>query len=227
MIDFMCQRKFDLLIFDWDGTLFDSTALIVNCIQQACRDLSLPVPDEGKARHVIGLELALALKTAIPQITDDENIQLVERYRYHYFAKQNEITLYKGVPEFLQACRQEGYMLAVATGKGRRGLDAALQSIGLHAMFDDTRTADETASKPNPLMIQELIQTLDTPVERALMIGDTSHDIQMAVNAGMPSLAITHGAHTEKTLSRFSKEQGLLGIVHSIQEMHEWLQQHG
>ncbi|MGL4667876.1 MAG: HAD-IA family hydrolase [Saezia sp.] len=223
----MRKQRFDLLIFDWDGTLFDSTDLIVQCIQQASMDLGLKVPTTEVARHVIGLELALALKTAVPGISEEDNQKLVERYRHHYFAKQGEVTLFDGVPGFLQQCRDEGYMLAVATGKGRRGLDTALDSIALRSMFDDTRTADETASKPDPLMLHELVQVLDTPIERSLMIGDTSHDIQMAVNAGMPSLAVTHGAHTVETLSGFTARQGLLGIVHSIQEMQDWLQQHG
>jgi haloacid dehalogenase superfamily, subfamily IA, variant 1 with third motif having Dx(3-4)D or Dx(3-4)E len=215
------------LIFDWDGTLFDSTGLIVQCIQQACRDLGVAVPTAEAARHVIGLELLIALRTAVPNLSEEEGLRLVERYRHHYFAKQGDVVLFDGVPEFLKQCRDQGYMLAVATGKGRKGLDAALDSIGLRRMFDDTRTADETASKPNPLMLHELVQVLDTPIERALMIGDTSHDIQMAVNAGMPSLAIAHGAHTVQTLSEFNAEQGMLGIVHSIHEMGDWLQQHG
>lgn len=223
----MREQKFDLLIFDWDGTLFDSTGLIVQCIQQASMDLGVDIPTADVARHVIGLELSLALKVAVPGLSEGDNQKLVERYRHHYFAKQGEITLFDGVPEFLKQCREQGYMLAVATGKGRRGLNAALDSIGLRTMFDDTRTADETASKPDPLMLNELVQVLDTPIERALMIGDTTHDIQMAVNAGMPSLAITHGAHSVDTLSQFTVEQGLLGVVHSIREMENWLQRHG
>ena len=223
----MREQKFDLLIFDWDGTLFDSTGLIVKCIQQACMDLDVNIPTADVARHVIGLELSLALRMAVPGLSEEDNQKLVERYRHHYFAKQGEIALFEGVPEFLKQCRDEGYMLAVATGKGRRGLDAALDSIGLRSMFDDTRMADETASKPDPLMLHELVQVLDTPIERALMIGDTTHDIQMAVNAGMPSLAVTHGAHSLDTLSQFTAQQGLRGVVHSIPEMGNWLHKHG
>ena len=221
----MSQRRFDLLIFDWDGTLFDSTGLIVQCIQAASQDLGLPVPSDNAARQVIGLELSIALSVAVPSLPPERNYELVERYRHHYFAKQDQVVLFQGVPEFLQKCRNEGYMLAVATGKGRRGLDAALKSIGMERMFDDTRTADETASKPDPQMLHELVQVLDTPIERALMVGDTSHDIQMAVNARMPSLGVTHGAHTIQTLSQFTPEQGMLGLVHSIAEMEQWLQQ--
>ena len=223
----MRKQKFDLLIFDWDGTLFDSTGLIVQCIQQACRDLDLEIPAADAARHVIGLELSLALRTAVSNLSEAENAKLVDRYLHHYFARQGDVTLFDRVPEFLKQCREQGYMLAVATGKGRRGLDAALDSVGLRSMFDDTRTADETAGKPDPLMLHELIQVLDTPVERALMIGDTTHDIQMAVNAQMPSLAVAHGAHTVQTLSQFNADQRMLGIVQSIQEMQDWLQQHG
>lgn len=221
------QRQFDLLVFDWDGTLFDSTGLIVQCIQEACHDLKISIPTDQAARQVIGLELAIALQRAVPDLPQALYPDLVERYRHHYFGHQDKITLYDGVPEFLQHCRERGYMLAVATGKGRRGLNAALESIGLKSIFDDTRTADETASKPNPLMLNELMQVLDTPAQKTLMVGDTTHDIQMAVNAGVPSLAITHGAHSRQELSRYSAEQGLLGVVDSITGMQDWLSQRG
>lgn len=221
------QRQFDLLVFDWDGTLFDSTGLIVQCIQEACHDLKISIPTDQAARQVIGLELAIALQHAVPDLPQTLYPELVERYRHHYFGHQDKITLYDGVPEFLQYCREQGYMLAVATGKGRRGLNAALESIGLKSMFDDTRTADETASKPDPLMLNELMQVLDTPAQKTLIIGDTTHDIQMAVNAGVPSLAITHGAHSRQELSRFSAEQGLLSVVDSITALQDWLNQRG
>lgn len=221
------QRQFDLLVFDWDGTLFDSTGLIVQCIQEACHDLKVNTPTDQAARQVIGLELAIALQHAVPDLPETLYPELVERYRHHYFGRQDNVTLYEGVSEFLQNCREQGYMLAVATGKGRRGLNAALESIGLKSMFDDTRTADETASKPDPLMLNELMQVLDTPAHKTLMVGDTTHDIQMAVNAGVPSLAITHGAHSRHELSRFSNQQGLMGVVDSIAGMQAWLSQHG
>lgn len=221
------QRQFDLLVFDWDGTLFDSTALITHCIQDACQDLGCTVPDVGQAKHVIGLGLTDALRKAAPDLPAELYPDLAARYRYHYFARQHEVTLYAGVPQFLQQCRDLGYMLAIATGKSRRGLDEALASVKLGSLFDMTRTADETASKPNPLMLNEVMQVLDTPKERTLMIGDTTHDLQMAVNAHVRSLAVSHGAHTPSVLCQYGYEQGMLGIVHSIADMARWLQANG
>ena len=219
------QRPFDLLVFDWDGTLFDSTALIAQCIQDACRDLGCLIPDLSAAKRVIGLGLVDALKQVVPDLPQERYPELAARYRFHYFATQHQVTLFDGVPEFLQHCRDQGYMLAVATGKSRRGLDEALSSVGLRAMFDDTRTADETAGKPDPQMLNELMQVLDTPAARTLMVGDTTHDIQMAVNAHVPSLAVSYGAHTPTVLSSYTEAQGMLGIVHSIDEMAHWLEQ--
>lgn len=221
------KRQFDLLVFDWDGTLFDSIALIARCMQQACTDIGVPVPNDNSARSVIGLSLLFAMERIVPGLTQEQYAALVDRYRFHYFAAQHEVILYPGTRELLEKCRNEGYMLAVATGKGRRGLDEALKSVGMAQLFDATRTAEETASKPDPLMLNELIQELDTTPERTLMVGDTTHDIQMAVNAGVASVGISHGAHETADLSVYTSEQGLLAIVHSIAEFGRWLGQHG
>lgn len=223
----MTTRQFDLLVFDWDGTLFDSISLIARCIQQACADIGVQVPDIETAKSVIGLELTKAMQHVLDGLQPEQYQQMVERYRHHYFAAQHKVVLYPGTQNFLQKYQDKGYMLAIATGKGKRGLDEALKSVGIGALFDATRTAEETTSKPDPLMLTELMTVLDTPPERTLMIGDTTHDIQMAVNAGVPSVAISHGAHQTADLSVYTPEQGMLAIVHSIGELDRWLMRNG
>lgn len=221
------DRQFDLLVFDWDGTLFDSISLIARCIQQACRDIGVEVPDVATAKSVIGLELSQAMQRVLDGLQPAQYQQMVECYRRHYFAAQHEVLLYPGAETFLQSCRDRGYMLAIATGKGKRGLDEALKSVDIGHLFDATRTAEETTSKPDPLMLNELMMVLDTPASRTLMIGDTTHDIQMAVNAGVPSVAVSHGAHEVAELSVYTPEDGMLGIVDSIQALGDWLTQNG
>jgi phosphoglycolate phosphatase len=141
-------RRFDLIVFDWDGTLFDSTALIVRCIQHACRDIGVAVPRDEDAAYVIGLGLADALRHAVPDLPAERYGELGLRYRHHYFARQHELSMFPGTLEMLQALKSRRHRLAVATGKGRRGLDEALAHTQLHGLFDGSRTADETASKP-------------------------------------------------------------------------------
>jgi phosphoglycolate phosphatase len=216
-------RQYDLIVFDWDGTLFDSTALIVDCIQAACRDLGAPVPDRQQSREVIGLSLDLALRQASPGLADALYPQLCDRYRHHYFRDHHEVTLFDGVPELLRQLRSRHHWLAVATGKSRRGLDEALQISGLRPLFDATRTADETASKPNPLMLIELMREFGTDAERTLMIGDTTHDLQLAANAGVDSLAVTYGAHEAEVLLCAHSPKG---VAHTVLELQAWLETH-
>jgi phosphoglycolate phosphatase len=148
----MAEPRFDLIAFDWDGTLFDSTALIVRCIQQSCADLGVAVPSDTQAAFVIGLGLTDALAHAAPGLPPERYPELGARYRHHYFERQHELTLFPGALEMLQALKARRQRIAVATGKARRGLDAALETVQLKALFDATRTADETASKPDPRM---------------------------------------------------------------------------
>lgn len=215
-------RRFDLLVFDWDGTLFDSTALIVRSIQDACRDLAVDVPGDEQAAYVIGLGLQDALRHAAPGLAPERYPELGHRYRHHYFARQHEITLFAGALEMLQALRSRHHWLAVATGKSRRGLDEALSSVQLHGLFDGTRTADETRSKPHPQMLLELMRDFGTEPERTLMIGDTTHDLQLAANAGTPSLAVSYGAHEPEAFLDFSP----LHVAHSMADLHDWLWRH-
>jgi len=215
-------RHFDLIVFDWDGTLYDSTALIARCIQASCRDIGAPVPSDADAAYVIGLGLSDALQRAAPGLSTERYPELVQRYRHHYFARQDDLSLFPGALEMLEALKARGHLLAVATGKGRQGLDLALAHAELGHMFDATRTADQTASKPHPMMLQELMDELGVRPERTLMVGDTSHDLQLAVNAGTPSVAVSYGAHEPAAFDDFSP----LYVAHSTHELSAWLIRH-
>ncbi len=215
-------RRFDLIAFDWDGTLFDSTGLIVRCIQAACRDIGTPVPDDMQAAYVIGLGLMDALKHAVPDLPAERYPELGRRYRHHYMAWQHEIVLFEGTREMLHALKTRSHWLAVATGKTRLGLDQALASAQLESFFDGTRTADQTASKPDPLMLRELMAELGAEPSRTLMVGDTTHDLQLAANAGVASVGVSYGAHAPDNFRRFAP----LFVAHSTAELSGWLQQH-
>ncbi|HEY9239131.1 MAG TPA: HAD-IA family hydrolase [Burkholderiaceae bacterium] len=215
--------NYDLVVFDWDGTLFDSTALIARCIQAACADLGAPVPSDERASYVIGMGLVQALEYAAPELPPERYKALGERYRHHYFARQHEIVFFDGTLAMLQALKARGHLLAVATGKSRRGLDDALNTSALRGLFDATRTADETASKPDPRMLVELMDTFAIAPQRTLMIGDTTHDLQLALNAGTASVAVSYGAHAPGTFDGF----GARHVAHSTAELHDWLINHG
>ena len=219
----MSSLRFDLIAFDWDGTLFDSTALIVRCIQQSCADLGEPVPSDEQAAFVIGLGLSDALAHAAPGLAPERYPELGARYRHHYFARQHELTLFPGALDMLNALKARRQRIAVATGKARRGLDAALETVQLKSLFDATRTADETASKPDPRMLQELMRECGTTPQRTLMIGDTTHDLQLAANAGTPCVAVSYGAHDRQALADLDP----LFVAPSMRELHEWLVRHG
>ena len=216
-------RRYDLIAFDWDGTLFDSTALIARCIQDACRDVGVPVPSAADAAYVIGLGLNDALRHAAPSLAPERYPELGARYRHHYIARQDDLVLFDGTLAMLQDLKARNHWLAVATGKSRRGLDHVLQQSGLGPVFDATRTADETASKPSPVMLHELMRTFGVEPERTLMIGDTTHDLQMAQNAGCASLGVSYGAHPAEALTAALAPRFL---AHSVAELQAWLAEH-
>jgi phosphoglycolate phosphatase len=216
------SRQFDLIAFDWDGTLFDSTAIITRSIQRAVRDVGGTVPTDRDASFVIGMGLMQALAHAAPDVPKEKYPELGARYRYHYAMHQNDITLFEGVLALLHDLRQRKHVLAVATGKSRNGLNEALASASLKGAFDGTRTADETAGKPDPLMLHELMVEFDVAPERTLMIGDTTHDLQMARNAGCASVGVSYGAHEP---DEFHALQPVF-IGHSVREVHQWLLEH-
>ena len=212
-------RRFDLIAFDWDGTLFDSTAIIVRCIQAAVRDVGGTVPTDKEAAYVIGMGLMQALAHAAPDVPPEKYTELGNRYRFHYIQHQDDLSLFDGVLPLLNDLRERGHLLAVATGKSRRGLDEALHSVDLRGVFDGSRTADQAAGKPHPLMLQELMAEFDVAPERLLMIGDTTHDLQMAVNAGCASVGVSYGAHEPDAFHALQP----LAVVHSVRELHDWL----
>lgn len=211
--------RFDLLIFDWDGTLMDSAGVIVDSIQRACADLDIPVPSARASRQIIGLGLVQALQTLLPDLDEAAYPRLVERYRHHYLGRDNTIPLFNGVAAGIRNLQAQGFQLAVATGKSRIGLDRAFGSSGLADAFLSTRTADQTHSKPHPAMVLEIMDELGADPARTLVIGDTGHDLLMAANAGVASLGVTYGAHDADDLRGFAP----LALIDSFDEVHAWL----
>jgi phosphoglycolate phosphatase len=212
-------RQFDLICFDWDGTLFDSTAIIVRSIQQAVVDVGGRRPSDAAAAYVIGLALAPALAHAAPDVPREKYPELSARYRHHYLARQGDISLFDGVLPMLGELRQRHHWLAVATGKSRRGLDEVLTSRQLQGVFNGSRTADETAGKPDPRMLHELMREFGATPERTLMIGDTTHDLQMAANAGCASVGVSYGAHATDGFSALRPRH----VAHSVADLRRWL----
>lgn len=210
---------FDLIAFDWDGTLFDSTAIITRCIQAAVRDVGGTVPSDAVASHVIGLGLMQALAYAAPDVPREKYSELGARYRHHYMAHHNDISLFDGVLPMLADLKARQHWLTVATGKSRQGLDAALRAVELQGVFDASRTADETAGKPHPRMLQELMRELGVDRSRVLMIGDTTHDLQMAANAGCASVGVGYGAHLPDAFEALRPRF----IAHSVADLRLWL----
>jgi len=213
------MKQFDLLVFDWDGTLMDSAGAIVMVLQSACRDLELPIPSDAAARHIIGIGLNEALAELLPGLSPSLYGQLVERYRYYFLSQDNEIPLFCGVYDAIEELSEMGFLLAVATGKSRRGLDRAFDHTETRRFFHASRCADESFSKPHPGMLLELLDELGVVAERTLMIGDTTHDLQMAINANVPSLGAAYGAHPKENLIALEP----LACLDNFNELHQWL----
>ncbi len=212
-------HRFRLIVFDWDGTLADSTALIAQSLQQACRAIGAPVPDETRARHVIGLGLVDALRHVAPTLPQERYQELAGHYRDCYVARESEIPLFDGVRQMLDELATAGFLLAVATGKGRAGLGRALALHGVADRFFATRCADEGFPKPHPDMLLHLMERARVDPGATLMIGDTSHDLELARNAGAAAVAVAWGAHPAEGLGQF----GALATVHSVAELRQWL----
>ena len=213
------RPRFELLVFDWDGTLMDSTAVIVTSLQAACADLGLPVPTDERAQHIIGLGLHDAMAHVLPGISPAEYPRVVERYGYHFRQRDPQTPLFAGAEETLRELTATGHRLAIATGKSRRGLDRALEKTGLATLFEATLCGEESASKPAPDMLIDLMRLLDVETGRTLMIGDTTHDLQMAINAGVASVAAAYGAHPRAQLDALQP----LACVDRPQELWDWL----
>ena len=212
-------RRFDLIAFDWDGTLYDSTKIIVRCIQAAVVDVGGARPSDTAAAYVIGMALMQALAHAAPDVPPEKYTELGNRYRYHYLQHQDDLSLFEGVLPMLDGLKARQHLLTVATGKSRRGLDEALRTVELAGVFDGSRTADETAGKPDPLMLHELMQEFGVEPSRVLMIGDTTHDLQMALNAGCASVGVSYGAHTPEDFGALNP----LHVAHSVADLNQWL----
>jgi len=214
------MAKYELIVFDWDGTLMDSASMIVHCVQAAACDLGLEPPPEARARHIIGLGLVDALRHALPDLTENRYEDLVERYRHHYLSRDHELVLFSGAATLVRNLAARGFWLGVATGKSRRGLDRALEQSGLGPCFHATRCADECHSKPHPQMLEELMAEFAVSPATTLMVGDTSHDLLMARNAGVDAVAVSYGAHPLGELEAISPRH----CAHSVEDLAAWLQ---
>jgi phosphoglycolate phosphatase len=215
-----CNKHYELIVFDWDGTLMDSAGMIVDSVQAAARDLGLEPPPEARARHIIGLGLVEALRHALPDLPEERYEDLVERYRYHYLSRDHELVLFSGANLLIQGLAAGGFRLGVATGKSRRGLDRALEQSGLGSCFHATRCADECLSKPHPQMLEELMAEFAVSPATTLMIGDTTHDLLMAKNAGVDAVAVTYGAHPRDALEAVAPSY----CANSVADLAAWLQ---
>ena len=213
------MKQYKAVIFDWDGTVMDSTASIAGAIQAACVDLEVPVPSVEDASWVIGLSLDLALRRCAPTLKEDQVPLFLERYRHHFFLYDQQLALFDGIVPLLDHLRGREIRLGVATGKSRLGLDRVLLAHQLADRFDYTRCADESQGKPHPAMLFDIMARLDLRPEQVLMVGDTTHDVQMATSAGVDSMAVTYGAHSKRTL--LMSEPTVM--VSSVREMRDWL----
>ena len=214
-------RRFDLVVFDWDGTILDSAGAIAGAIQAASRELGVTPPSDAAARHVIGLGLEEALRSAVPGLPPSRYPEMVDSYRRHYLSQDQDLALFPGIESLIARLAETSHLLGVATGKSRVGLDRALQHSGLRRYFDATRCADECFSKPHPQMLEELMEELAMPRERVVMIGDTTHDMEMARNGGVTGVAVTYGAHPKAQLL----DSGAAVCCDSVEELREWLLQ--
>jgi phosphoglycolate phosphatase len=219
----MSARRYDLVVFDWDGTISDSTSLIAECIQLAARDLGLDEPAEQEAKSIIGLGLAASTQSLFPGLSDADRMRFALRFREHYVPRDHEAPVYAGIRELLVSLDRPERFLAVATGKPRRGLDRAFTYTGLKPHFHITRCGDEGFSKPHPDMLEHIMDFTGVSANRTLMIGDTTHDLELAENAGTEAVAVTYGAHQRATLSTRPSR----AIVDTVAELSAWLGEHG
>lgn len=219
--DISCTGKpYALLIFDWDGTLIDSSARIVKCMQYAAGSVGVAQPDAAEVRALIGLSLEVTVQRLYPELAPARCVQMVDEFRRWSLSDELKISpLFSGVEAILRELAAQGYYLAVATGKSRRGLDKDMRVAGVGDLFPITRTADETFSKPHPLMLQEILTDYDLSAADALMVGDTTYDLQLAANANMDALAVSYGSHdTERLLTHAPR-----GLIDRFEQLPQWL----
>ncbi|MGL4233769.1 MAG: HAD-IIIA family hydrolase [Casimicrobium sp.] len=214
--------NYPLIIFDWDGTLADSTAVIKRALQHATRETGYPVPSDAQASFIIGMSLRAAMEHAIPTLREPDLPHIVEHYRSYFVAHENEIVLFDGVVEMLRSLNERGHLLAVATGKSRRGLDRAFDTLGLREYFVTSRCADEGFSKPHPGMLHAIYDFTGHEPKQSVMIGDTTHDLQLAHNAGCAAIGVMYGAHDPELL----KTERSLALIDSVEQLHTFLKEH-
>ncbi len=216
----MSKKPFKLLVFDWDGTLMDSQARIVTSFQAAIADLNMEKRSVAQIRHLIGLGAETVITTLFPGASEQQSLQLIKRYRHHFFNAHLPTPLFPGVTETVQTLHNAGYWLAVATGKSRKGLNEALVDTHLSPLFHTTRCGEETSDKPNPHMLQDIMDELGILPSETLMIGDTEYDLQMAKNAGVASVAVSYGMHDKTTLLTYNP----LICIDNLPALSTWLQ---
>ncbi len=214
--------KYSLIIFDWDGTLADSTAVIKRALQRSAEDTGYPIPTDEQASFIIGMGLKPAMEHAIPTLRDEDLPKIIDRFRHHFLAGEEEIVLFDGVTEMLASLKSRGHTLTVATGKSRRGLDRAFDTLGLREFFATSRCADEGFSKPHPGMLHAIYDQTGLLAKDSVMIGDTTHDLQLAENAGCASIGVTYGAHDVALL----RAHNALNLLDSVAELHQFLKEH-
>ncbi|HJQ61378.1 MAG TPA: HAD-IA family hydrolase [Burkholderiales bacterium] len=215
-------KRFDFLVFDWDGTLMDSADAIVEALQAACQDLQLPVPTDDNARYIIGMSLRDALAHILPELDPDHHPRVAERYRHHFLLRDEGTSLFAGAAHTIRDLHAGGFLLGIATGKSRRGLNRALEATSLAGYFRATRCADEGHCKPHPGMLIELMTTVSVTNSRTLMIGDTSHDMAMAQSADVARVGVAYGAHVKQALLPYAP----LACVDTVSELRDWLMTH-
>ena len=212
-------KKYRLLVFDWDGTLCDSAAQITKAVHAAIADASLPERSDEQIKALIGIGIREFAQHLFPEHDEVLYAQFIDRYRYHFFAKIAETTLFPGVTELLEQLKKQGYHLAIATSKSSAGIKKAIEEVNIEHLFDTTRGADQTSSKPDPHMLEEIMTELMVEPKETLMIGDTEFDLQMAKNAGVDSIAVTSGMHPKEQLMAFEPLQ----CIDDIQDLLKFL----
>lgn len=214
------DRNYHLIVFDWDGTLMDSEARIVACIRNAATDTDLPVPSHAQARDIIGLGLNEAVARLFPDNDASAHQALIQAYRAHWLGAHIDTSvLFAGAAELVSRLHQNDYLLGVATGMSRRGLDRELETSGLATFFHATRCADEAHSKPHPQMLEDILTDLDTPADATLVVGDTEYDMQMAASAGADAVGVSHGVHEAERLLKAGAGQSFDDLT----QLRDWL----
>lgn len=213
------MKPYKLIVFDWDGTLVNSCNHIAESFQNALFELDAPQLGKERIKEHIGCGMFQAVQALYPTMTEKQRVDIIERYRQHFFAGNHHLTLFDGAEETLRQLQQQDYLLAVATGSSRERFNQDIKNFGLNDFFVATRCADESFSKPNPQMLFDILEQTGVKPHEALVVGDTEFDMQMAINAGVPAIAVECGVHDTERLLRCEP----LACLHSVKELPAWL----